>query len=299
MDWQTLEAWFNAAPLWVIGLTQFGAMCVAAYIAMRLRRRRDRSASASEDDTETHEGYIVSAALGLLALLMGFTFSLAVDRFDTRRALVREEANAIGTAYFRAQVLGEPHRSRTTGLLLRYLDNRIALAKADPGTKQKELFAVNDALIADLGAATAAAFETIKGFDWSSTYLDTINRVTELDLTRKVARAARVPVEIFGVLVIYMVAAAFVLGYVLHGQVGRFAAGILLGLFTIALVLIIDIDRPTGGGVVDNQLAMELLQKKLLAQPPAAFDKWRAPPVGAAPLEPAGASPRVAGRLGR
>jgi hypothetical protein len=282
MDWQKAEAWLNAAPLWVIALILFSSMSVAAYVAMRVRDYRDRSKSPSEGESETHEGYIVSATLGLLALLMGFTFSLAVDRFETRRALVREEANAIGTAYFRAQLLDQPHRDRTATLLLRYLDNRIALAKAEPGKKQRELLAINDALITDLWAATAAAFETIKGLDWSSTYLDTINRVTELDLSRKVARAARVPVEVFAVLAIYMVAAAFVLGYVLRGQVVSFAAGTLLGLFTLALVLIIDIDRPTGGGIFENQRAMELLQERLMAQSPNAYDKLRTPPVGAA-----------------
>jgi hypothetical protein len=150
--------------------------------------------------------------------------------------------------------------------LLRYLDNRIVLAKLPPGQRQKELLAVNDALIADFEDVAAASFETIKSFEWSSAYLETINRVTELDLARKVARTTRVPFEIFAVLTIYMVTTAFVLGYVLKGPVGRLAAGALLALFTLALVLIIDIDRPTGGGIFESQRAMEMLQKKLLAR---------------------------------
>jgi hypothetical protein len=281
MGWERLDDWFNAAPLWVIAIILFGSMCVAAYVGMRLRRYGDRSKSPIENASEAHEGYIVSATLGLLALLMGFTFSLAVERFETRRALVREEANAIGTAYLRAQLLVQPHRDRTEAVLLRYLDNRIALAKADPGKKRQELLAINDALITDLWAATSEAFETIKGLDWSSAYLDSINHVTDLDLERKVARAARVPAEVFSVLAIYTVAAAGVLGYVLRGRVVYFAAGTLLALFTMALVLTIDIDRPTGGGVDESQRAMELLQETLLKQSPAVYDKWRTPPGGA------------------
>jgi len=51
-----------------------------------------------------------AALLGLLALLLGFTFSMALTRFDTRKELVLEEANAIGTTYLRARLLPPPHR---------------------------------------------------------------------------------------------------------------------------------------------------------------------------------------------
>jgi hypothetical protein len=146
-------------------------------------------------------------------------------------------------------------------LLLRYLDNRIVLAKAPPGRTQQELLVINDRLIIDLEAATAAAFDSIKGLDWSSTYLDAFNRVTELDVSRKIVRTARVPAEVFGVLFVY-------------SRDGRFAAASLLMLFTVALVLIIDIDRPTGRGVFESQRAMEMLQKKL-ASTTSDVDRWR------------------------
>ena len=73
------------------------------------------------------EGYVVSAVLALMGLLLGFTFALSVDRFETRRALVLQEANAIGTAYLRSQALTEPHRSRMSKALVDYTNNRIAL----------------------------------------------------------------------------------------------------------------------------------------------------------------------------
>ena len=265
-DWRNVDAWFDSIPLWVIALALFGAMSAAAYIALRLREHRDRSRASTAGETEAHEGYIVSATLGLLALLMGFTFSLAVQRFEERRQLVLEEARAIGSAYYCAQLLEEPYRDRTSKLLLRYLNNRIALARLEPGPRQTELLSLNDALIADFEDAAGASFETIKTLDWSSTYVESTTRISELDLARKVLRAARVPVAVFGVLSLYMVTSALVLGYVLRGRVERLAAGALLVLLTVALVLIIDIDRPTGGGIVENQLPMELLQKKLLAR---------------------------------
>jgi hypothetical protein len=59
----------------------------------------------------------VSAVLGLLALLLGFTFAMAVDRFEQRRTLVLDEVNAISTAYLRTQLLQAPHRERIGKLL--------------------------------------------------------------------------------------------------------------------------------------------------------------------------------------
>ena len=101
------------------------------------------------------EGYVVSAVLGLLAFLLGFAFSLATDRFETRRHLVLEESNAIGTAFLRAQLLGEPHRARLSDLLVRYTENKIALARAQPD-QQPPLLAIDDKLITEIWAATAA-----------------------------------------------------------------------------------------------------------------------------------------------
>jgi hypothetical protein len=274
MDSSAFQAWLTTNPLWMVGLALFATMCVAAAAGTLLQQRRVQNDKAASSDGQ--EGYIVSAVLGLLALLLGFTFSLAVDRFETRRHLVLEEANAIGTAYLRAQLLPEPHRARTTGILVRYTDNRILLAQAKPG-QNAQLLATNDSLLTDLWAATAAAFDDIKRYDFSSTYVDSINALIDLDASRKTARLARVPAEVFVVLFVYLVTTAGVLGYVLRGYRGRLAAGFLLFLLTLSLLLIIDIDRPTGGGIVESQRPMLELRKSMDAQPPQIFDRWRTP----------------------
>jgi len=276
---QTFDTWLNQASLLVIAASLFVAMCGAAAVASLLQHYgpTGRGQPPGADGESGQEGYIVSAVLGLLALLLAFTFSLAVDRFDTRRHLVLEEANAIGTAYLRAQLLPEPHRTRMTQLLVAYTDNRVALAKAAPGSAtQQQLLRTNDGLITDIWAATSASFDSIKGLPFSSAYLGSINALIDLDASRKTARAARVPGEVFAILFIYLVTTAGVLGYVLRGARGRFAAAFLLGLLTLSLMLIIDIDRPTLGGIVESQQPMEDLQRSLAAQPPPVFDKWRA-----------------------
>jgi hypothetical protein len=272
MNWSEFENWLSNADILVVAITILGAMYLAAALGAALRARSDRLRPHTTG--EEGEGLVVSAALGLLALLIGFTFSLAADRFDARRLLVLEEANAIGATYLRAQLLDEPHRARMTDLLIRYLDNRIAFAGAKAG-QNATLLAANDALVTDIWAATSAAFDSIKGLDFSSTYLDSVNNVVALDASRKAARRARVPTEVFVVLIIYLVASAGVVGNASKGLTGRLAAGLLLALFSLSLILIIDTDRPTHGGIVEGQQPMEELRKSLASRPPAIFDGWR------------------------
>lgn len=70
-------------------------------------------------------GGIQGAVLGLLGLLLGFTFAMAVDRYDTRRGLVLKEANAIGTTYLRASLLPDTHQAPVKDLLGHYVDTRL------------------------------------------------------------------------------------------------------------------------------------------------------------------------------
>ena len=265
----------DGAPIVVLGLLVLSLMGAAAAAGVALRARGDRSGGGGGDaHGEGQEGYLVSAVLGLLALLMGFTFALAVDRFETRRSLVLEEANAIGTTYLRTQLLEEPHRARISGLLIAYTDNRLILAKANPG-ENRRLLAENDRLITELWAATSAAFETIKSYDFSTSYLETMNNLIDLDAARKAARQVHVPTEVFVVLLVYLIMTAGVLGYVMVGTRGKWTSVFLLGLLTMSLLLIVDIDRPTRGGVREGQGPMEALQKTLKSQPATVYDRWR------------------------
>jgi hypothetical protein len=78
-------------------------------------------------DSETSQdlGVIQTATLTLLALIIGFTFSMAIDRHDQREILEESEANAIGTEYLRSDLLPTPAANKTKDLLKEYLDQRI------------------------------------------------------------------------------------------------------------------------------------------------------------------------------
>ncbi len=246
-------------------------MCLAALTGHVLRLRLDaRAASLGAPPGEGDESYIVSAVAGLLALLLGFTFSIALDRFDARRVLVLEEANAIGTTYLRAQLLEEPHRTHISRLVHSYADNRLALAQIRTAGGQK-LLERNDALLTELWSATVDAWDSIKGYDFSDSFLETMNHMIDLDASRKAARAAHVPPAIFAVLFVYMTMTAGLFGYAVRGARGRRTAPLLLALFAMALMLIVDVDRPLGGRVIETQRPMEALSRFLADHPPGSF----------------------------
>lgn len=265
----------DSAPALISGLLLFGLMLAGALLGRYLRREHHRRFGEDTESTGQEE-IILSAVLGLLALLLGFTFSLAVDRFEMRRALVVEEANAIGTAYLRAQLLEEPHRARMSRLLVKYTDNRLALATADR-ERALQMLPGNNAVIRDIWIAAKASFPTIQHLDFSSTYLDSLNTLIEIGTSRKEARLVRVPPEVFIVLVLYMITAAAVLGYVLKGPRSHLVAVFLLLLMTLALMLIIDIDRPVSGGVREGQQPMLDIRRAMAAWPPPTFDRPLSP----------------------
>src|SRR5216684_3550 len=106
-------------------------MLLAFFAAMEIGFRcGQRSQPSADDATKAHVGALQCALLGLLALLLGFTFAMAVSRFDTRKELVLSEANAIGTTYLRARLLEEPYRQELMGLLHAYVDARLAFYEA-------------------------------------------------------------------------------------------------------------------------------------------------------------------------
>ena len=107
----------DRTPLWVLFLITSAVVVLsveAGYRLGRLRRRR-----LEDPEKESSVGVMVSATLGLLAFTLAFTFGLAAGRFDARRQVIVEEANAVGTSYLRAAFLPEPQQSTTRRLLAR------------------------------------------------------------------------------------------------------------------------------------------------------------------------------------
>jgi len=221
---------------------------------------------------ESQENFLVSGILVLLALMLAFTTTFVVEQYDQRRLLAVEEANAIGSAYFQAQVLDEPHRTRLSNLLAEYTDNRITLSTT-PGDR-RQLLARNDRLLTNIWAAVLAANDSARDKGVSSPFYLFFAKVLDYDTERKVARLSRVPEGILVTLYAFLVVTAGLLGAVLNGSRQRIIAGILFVLLTLAVAMIVDLNRPTRGTIRESQQAL-LLLRDTMKIPRSDYDRFR------------------------
>src|SRR4051812_25530777 len=206
---ERVGGWLIFAPVWLVALLLVVSLTAFAFLGWRLRQREVRLKFDSKESSE-QENYILTAVSGLFALLIGFTFSMAIDRFDTRRDRVLDEANAIEATYLKAQLLGEPYRLQISKLLVEYTDNKILLGEARPGARQMQLLAKNEQLKTDLWSQAVSAFPTIKSLDFSSSFIDTMSNIMQLDAARKEGRRAHVPIQVYTTLFIYLLVVATV-----------------------------------------------------------------------------------------
>src|SRR5215510_1127904 len=123
-------AMFFSLPSWAVALillAVIGAATAAGYATGRYLRQH--SATLREPF-----GVLQAALLGVVGLILAFGLSLALGRYEDRRAATVTEANAIGTTYLRAQLIAEPSRSRSLDLLRRYTDLAIRVTEEVPGS---------------------------------------------------------------------------------------------------------------------------------------------------------------------
>ena len=235
-------------PIWVTALLMAALLLGACELGFQLARRTDYEKS--------DEGHVLSAVLALLGLLVGFTFSISVNRHEQRRVLVVDEANAIETEFLRAQMLPEPYRSRLATLLRSYVDSRLALAAAgeDRAAILRE-YARADSLKREMWVTTVEADSLVQPAALSSLIAGGMNNIIELASSRRAALEARLPSIAFFSLLLFSVVAAAMLGFVsgsgTHPR--RLGAIVLLLLLALSLGLILDLDRPLRGTIKVSQ----------------------------------------------
>ncbi len=253
---------FNQTPIWAIGLGFFIALSIAAELGFRLQQWLDHRQPGVENKGGT--GQILGVSLGLMSLLLSFTFSLAIDRYDTRRGLVLEEANAIGTVWQQAQILPEPYRTPLVTQLRDYAQVRIAFfdAGAD-AAKLAEIDRRTGAMQNRLWQETSRVVDTLPNRNQSAALMNTVGHMFDIAPARKIALAARIPDAVMTGLALLLVTSAMLLGAVLGGNGRRHVllSLLLLALLTSTITLIVDIDRPRQDHVrVDQAPLHDLLQ---------------------------------------
>ena len=232
-------------------LQDFGT--VAALLAMLLVAleggfRLGLRASTDADQRGAGQvGAIQGALLGLLGLLLAFSFAAAGARFLEKQDLIVEEANAIGTATLRSDLLAAPHGMELRAALKEYTEYRLALSsRLRAGLEPDQLARIDDQHARIWGAAVAGV--NVRP-DAMLAVLNPVNEVIDLHSTRLATGKKHVPLVVMGLLIACSVLAIGVIGYG-SGMGGRRRLPLTMSLtFLVAasLWVTIDLDHPRAG----------------------------------------------------
>ncbi len=254
----------DIVPLSALFAGTFALVMLSVECGWRLARAQQRKPECEKD---APVGTMVTASLGLLAFMLAFTFGAAASRFDTRRDLVIEEANAIGSTYLRASLLAG-QTVEIQELLRGYVDVRLDAVRTGAiaeGVKQSE------EIHGRLWAAAVTVARLNPDSEMASLFIQSLNDVIDLH-TRRIAVGVRtrIPGTIwFGLFTV----AGFSLGAMGY-QVGL--AGSRRSLVTVAVAvtfstviwLIADLDRPQEGALKVSQQAMVEARQAMEPQNP-------------------------------
>ena len=249
----------EAMPLWLMGIMLFALFWLAALAGRWLRSR-----TAPDDSKDP--GLIVSSSLGLLALLLGFTVSMAVARYDNRRTATVDEANAIGTFLYRTDLMPADLRATTLDELDRYLTARITVGAH--GETADAVAAARE----QTGKAAARMWRHMMEVgprvpDTAVRILlvESANQMFDAAANRDAALGNRLPGTLVVLLILFPIASLVLIGYVGDRSVGvHFMASTeLILLLTLVLLLIADLNRPRSGTILTPMMPLLDLERQL------------------------------------
>jgi hypothetical protein len=245
----------------VVILALFGLMLAVQEWGRRLGERQRRA-----DPTDERRGYGASegAVFALLSLFLAFTFSGAGSRFDDRRHLIVREANAIGTAWLRIDLLPTEARPAVRDLVREYLDARLEVYRlVAAGKPYQDALEKSGSLQQQIWSASVNAAEKSGQVAPFAVLLPALNEMIDITTTRTAATRVHPPMVIYVLIgLLATVAAAFV-G---HGMAGRPSRSLIhtvgfSAATAIAIYVILDLEFPRMGFIrVDSadQVLVEL-----------------------------------------
>lgn len=246
-------------------LASFIAIFALSEAGFQLGRRRE-SAADGKDPSWLIEG----TAFTLLALLLGFSFSMALGRYDARRGTFLREANAIATTFLRAQLLDAKSAAAIRADLRAYIEERLDFARADAAPQQRaEADRDSEALQRKMWTAAVRA----AGQDRRSTtiplFITALNDTINLSIEERAVLTNHIPDIVIIWLLLVALIAAVMMGYG-FGKEGRHAPifkAVFAAMVALVFGLILDLDRPQRGLIRVNLASMQRVQQIIDASP--------------------------------
>ena len=251
----TSSAVYNT-PAPVIAVILFAGIILCYLAGIRLLRYRKKKNPEYEAGGM---GALEGGLLGLLSLLLAFTFNKAASNYDTRRAMLVQEANDIGTALYRSDLYPDSIRSEFRNDFKEYIAARIAYYEA--GNDENKIRAsLDNAENISLRIWKRAAGNNLPGETTRSMQMiPAINSMMDAMNHREAARVEVVPESILWLLFVLCLAGSFIIGY---SSKSKKADWVIVGAYALMTVmtiyLILDLDRP-GRGIITTRLAHQYM----------------------------------------
>ncbi|MBU2883253.1 hypothetical protein KO525_14785 [Psychrosphaera sp. B3R10] len=244
-----------------IASSLFVSMAVAIECGFRIGRR---PAIKANDASKAQVSAIQSSLLGILALLLGFTFSQSLQRFDARSNAVLDESNAIHNAFIRADLLPQESQLKAKQLLIAYTNNRTEAGNVSMVNEDKRESFVTEAkelqnqlwiLATEIQTSTAGAIRT-------GSFTDAIGKLMQVFHVRDSALNRHVPEIVLMLLYGTFLMTGSIVGYVsgLSGTRTTYSAYVMVALIVSLVFVIVDLDRPRRGLIEIDQSPILNLQ---------------------------------------
>jgi hypothetical protein len=247
-------------PIWFVFVATTLLVVAAIEVGYMLGKSAHRR---TEDEKESPVSAIAGTVLALLAFILAFTFAIVSDRYDNRKALVREEAGAIRSSYSQASFLSEPDRSTAKGLYQQYVGILLEASDHKNVDKLPELIGQAQAIEAQLWGMAVAKVNGGDNSDISAMYADSLTEMANVQAERiAVAVQARIPRGIWLVLYALVIMGMISVGYQTAIAASRRTwAMVLLALsFSIVITLIAALDNPENGYLPVSQQPLKDVQ---------------------------------------
>lgn len=254
---------FYGMPEWLVALVFLALMVAACEIGYRMGLR-----SKAAEKTRALVPVITGSILGLLGLLLGFTMSMSVSRYDARRRLVLEEANAIRAAYLRIQALTPPESTELQNLLRQYASNRLRVSQSALDVSRLQQGKEEDARLQnELWSRAATLAQKDPQSVPAGLFMESLNAVFDLENSRWVGFIAHVPEDVIYVNALMGLVVALMVGYE-FGETGHrhpLSEVLLIISITMVMALIVELDQPYSGAIRVSQQPLIELQRQLAA----------------------------------
>jgi len=259
---EKIMIYLHPLGLIIVVISLFLCMLLFQEIGRRIGIRRIMK--DPEEEGKAGTGLMESAIFALFGLLVAFTFSGAATRFDERRQLIAEEANAIGTAYLRLDLVAPDARSELRELFRQYLDSRLEVNKKLPDLEAaKKEWAAGVVLQNEIWTRAVTAC-TMQAHPVNCVVLlPAMNAMIDITATQKMHAMTHPPAIVFVLLIVLALGCSYIGGYgMARSNQHRLSHHILFAaMVTITVYAIIDIEYPRLGMIrIDaaDQILIEL-----------------------------------------